>query len=119
MRRYQSMTAPAEAAARLRLQPDVAGRGAPPGPGDFATGLRKRPDDDGVCGDFATGMCVPMAGVRATGDFASGLRCHAGEPAAGDFATGMRAETAESPPPGAADRSRPDRERREVRRPAA
>jgi hypothetical protein len=39
MRPYESVMAPAESAARPRLQPDAVGPGAPAGLGDFAAGL--------------------------------------------------------------------------------
>ena len=71
MRGYESLTAPAEPAARPRVEPDAVRLGAPPEQGDFAAGLRTRPRDAGVLESFATGMCSPRApAARPFGDFA-------------------------------------------------
>ena len=60
--------------------------------GDFATGVRTKPETLAARGDFATGMRgVARPAARHHGDFASGLRSrlHRGT-APGDFAIGLR-----------------------------
>jgi len=70
-----------------------------PVPGDFATGVRTKPETLAVRGDFASGMHgMPKAPARHHGDFAAGLRSHVHlnrVTAHGDFAIGLR--TAQSP----------------------
>jgi hypothetical protein len=117
MRGYESLTTPAEPAARPRLEPDAVGPGAPAGVGDFAAGVRTHARDVGVVASFATGMCGPIA--RTIGDFARGVRSHAGTRSTGDFATGVRARDGGPSRPAAVDRSRSGRERQEVHRVAA
>ena len=70
-----------------------------PVPGDFAAGVRTKPETLAVRGDFATGMHgMPKAPAWHHGDFAAGLRSHLHlhrVSAHGDFAIGLR--TAQSP----------------------
>jgi hypothetical protein len=66
--------------------------------GDYAAGVRTKPETRGVRGTFATGMSgSTMPRVRHHGDFAAGirshLRLHHGVP--GDFAS--RVSVAEAP----------------------
>lgn len=60
--------------------------------GDFAAGVRTRPEGLAARGDFATGMRgVARPAARHHGDFAAGLRSrlhHVTAP--GDFAIGLR-----------------------------
>lgn len=120
MRGYESLTAPAEPAARPRVEPDAVRLGAPPEQGDFAAGLRTRPRGAVVFESFASGMCSPCAPAAAPfGDFARGVRTQAATRAMGDFATGLRGPHAGPARPNAVDCSRADRERREVHRAAA
>jgi hypothetical protein len=46
--------------------------------GDYAAGVRTKPQARGVRGTFATGMSAstPMARARYHGDFAAGIRSH-------------------------------------------
>ena len=70
-----------------------------PVPGDFAAGVRAKPETLAVRGDFATGMRgMPRSPARHHGDFAAGVRSrlHAHHVTShGDFAIGLRA--AQSP----------------------
>jgi hypothetical protein len=117
---YESLTAPADPAARPRLEPDAGRLGAPPRQGDFAAGLRTRPRGADVFESFATGMCSPRPpATPPPGDFARGIRSQAATRATGNFATGQREPHAESARPNAVDRSRSDRQRREIQRAAA
>ena len=67
--------------------------------GDFAAGVRTKPETLAARGDFATGMRgLPRAPARHHGDFGAGLRSRLHAPhvvAPGDFAIGLR--TSESP----------------------
>ena len=114
MQTNTTLTAPIEAAAPPRVEPDVVVGTAPVRQGDFAAGLRTRPHDSAACGTFATGMSASSApAARSIGDFASGTRSSAGPRVVGDFATGMRAR-GDRQPRHAADRPRSDRERQEA-----
>jgi hypothetical protein len=115
MHAYETLTAPAEAAAPPSVEPDAVGPAAPVQQGDFAAGLRARPHDARAYGTFATGMSGSFtAAARTHGDFASGTRSSAGPRVIGDFATGMRARDDAQLRPDAADRPRSDRERQEL-----
>jgi len=65
-----------------------------PVPGDFAAGVRTKPETLAARGDFATGMRgMPRPPARHHGDFGAGLRSrlhghHVTSP--GDFAIGLR-----------------------------
>ena len=120
MHGYETLMAPADAAASPSVEPDAVGPAAPVQQGDFAAGLRTRPHDAGAYGTFATGMSESGSlAARTIGDFASGTRCSAGPRGTGDFATGMRTRDDGRPRPSAADRPRSDRERQEPQRSAA
>jgi hypothetical protein len=120
MRGYESLTASAEPAARPRVEPDAVRLGPPPQQGDFAAGLRTRPRAAGGLESFATGMCSPRAPAAPPfGDFARGVRSQSARRATGNFATGLRGPHARPARPNAVDRSRSDRQRREVHRAAA
>ena len=63
-----------------------------PWQGDFAAGLRAKPEALRVRGSFATGMSASTAPlVRHSGDFAAGIRSHLPHRRhSGDFAAGVR-----------------------------
>ena len=95
MHGYETLTAPAEAAAHQVSSLMPSDRLRRLQHGDFAAGLRTRPHDAGAYGTFATGMSGSFtAAARPIGDFASGTRAWAGPRVIGDFATGMRARDA-------------------------
>jgi hypothetical protein len=115
MHAYETLTAPAEAAAPPSVEPDAVGSAAPVQQGDFAAGLRARPPDADACGTFATGISGSFTAAACTnGDFASGTRSSAGPRVIGDFATGMRPRDGAQLQADAADRLRADRERQEL-----
>ena len=112
MHGYETLTAPAEAAALPSVEADAVGPAGPVAHGDFAAGLRTRPHDAGAYGTFAAGMSGSFtAAARPIGDFASGTRAWAGPRVIGDYATGMRARDASPPRADAAERPRSERER--------
>lgn len=66
-----------------------------PVPGDFAAGMRTKPETLEKRGSFATGMSGHSRPLPAhRGDFAAGLRSHLHDfVLPGDFARGLRAST--------------------------
>lgn len=60
--------------------------------GDYATGVRTKPEAPSVRGNFATSMSGSSSLVRHHGDFAAGLRSHlhVRHHHPGDFARGLR-----------------------------
>jgi len=115
MHGYETLTAPAEAAASPNVDPDAVGPAAPVRHGDFAAGLRTRPLEPPAYGTFATGMTEPLTpAARTIGDFASGTRPSGGPRVIGDLATGMRTRHDGQLRPDAAERPRSERERHEA-----
>jgi hypothetical protein len=113
---YETLRAPAKAAAPPTVKPHAVGAAAPVQHGDFAAGLRVRPHDTNACGTFAAGVSGSFtAAARTIGDFASGTRSSAGPLTTADFATGMRARDDGQRRPAAAARPRSDRERQALR----
>lgn len=115
MRHDDTLTASAQAEARLRVESPPSDRPRSAGQGDFAAGLRTRPLYDCTHGSFATGVArALLLGACPIGDFARGVRSPAGLRLIGDFATGMTAPNNGQPRHRAVDRSGADRERQGV-----
>jgi hypothetical protein len=115
MRHDDTLTAPAQAGARLRVESTPFDHPRSCRQGDFAAGLRTQPLDYCTHGSFATGVArALLLGARPRGDFAGGVRSPGGPRVIGDFATGMTAPNNGQPRHGAADRSGGERERHGV-----